>query len=79
MDNTLKNIVGAAGNYVSSIPQNATGNGDSTTLLIYTYITYEHGTSRFFADSTTLVDENKDNSFFTAAYDNFADNIVCFD
>lgn len=79
VENTLKNIVGAAGNYVSSILQNATGNGDSTTLPIYTYTTYEHGTSRFFADSTILVDENKDNSSFTAAYDNFADNIVCFD
>ncbi|KAJ5975116.1 hypothetical protein N7481_008823 [Penicillium waksmanii] len=68
-----------AGNYVSSILQNATGNGDSTTLPIYTYTTYEHGTSCFFADSTILVDENKDNSSFIAAYDNFADNIVCFD
>ncbi|CAI7578221.1 unnamed protein product [Penicillium manginii] len=75
VENTLKNIVGAAGNYVSSILQNATGNGDSTALPIYTTTTYEHGTARFFADSTILVDENKDNSSFVAAYDNFADNI----
>lgn len=77
VENTLRNIVGAAGNYVASILTNATGGGDSTTLPIYTYTTLEHGTSRFFADNTILLDENKDNSSFIAAYSTFADNVVC--
>ncbi|KAJ5117196.1 hypothetical protein N7448_004138 [Penicillium atrosanguineum] len=76
VENTLKNIVGAAGNYVASILQNATGNGESDSLPIYTYTTLEHGTSRFFADSTILLDENKDNSSFISAYSTFADNVV---
>jgi hypothetical protein len=76
VENTLRNIVGAAGNYVASILTNATGGGDSTTLPIYTYTTLEHGTSRFFADNTILLDENKDNSSFVAAYKTFADNVV---
>ncbi|KAJ5389388.1 uncharacterized protein N7496_000456 [Penicillium cataractarum] len=77
VENTLRNIVGAAGNYVASILTNATGGGESTTLPIYTYTTLEHGTSRFFADNTILLDENKDNSSFVAAYKAFADNVVC--
>jgi hypothetical protein len=76
VENTLRNIVGAAGNYVASILQNATGNGESDTLPIYTLTTLEHGTSRFFADSTILLDENKDNSSFISAYSTFADNVV---
>lgn len=74
---TLKNIVGAAGDYVASVLKNATGNGESSTLPIYTWSTLQTGTARFFSDSTILLDENKDNSSFVAAYDTFADNIVC--
>lgn len=77
VENTLRNIVGAAGNYVANILTNATGGGESTTLPIYTYTTLEHGASRFFADNTILLDENKDNSSFAAAYKSFADNVVC--
>ncbi|KAJ3540804.1 hypothetical protein NM208_g4897 [Fusarium decemcellulare] len=64
VENTLRNIVGTAGNYVASILANATGNGDSTTLPIYTETTLQFGTSRFFSDNTILLDENKDNSSF---------------
>lgn len=76
VENTLRNIVGAAGNYVASILTNATGNGDSDTLPIYTDMDFIYGTSRFLADNTILLDENKDNSFFISAYNTFADNVV---
>lgn len=76
VENTLRNMVGGAGNYVASILQNATGNGDSDTLPIYTYSTLQYGTSRFFSDNTILLDENKDNSSFVSAYNTFGSNIV---
>lgn len=79
VENTLRNVVGAAGNYVASVLQNATGNGNPDTLPIYTYTTLQHATARFFLDDTILLDENKDNSSFISAYDGFADNIVCTD
>ncbi|KAJ6130430.1 hypothetical protein N7512_003210 [Penicillium capsulatum] len=75
VQNTLKNIVGAAGDYVAGVLKNATGNGESTTLPIYTQSTLQTGTGRFFSDNTILLDENKDNSSFVAAYDTFADNV----
>lgn len=76
VENTLKNIVGSAGNYLASILQNATGNGDSTTLPIYTLSTLQYGTSRFLSDNTILLDENSDNSTFMSAYDSYGKNVV---
>ncbi|KAJ5382985.1 hypothetical protein N7517_000896 [Penicillium concentricum] len=75
VQNTLKNIVGAAGEEVANILQKATGNADPETLPIYTYTMYQHATSRFFADSTLLLDENKDNSSFASTYSLFTDNL----
>lgn len=39
VEKTLRNSVGAAGNYVASILTNVTGRGNLTTLPIYTYTT----------------------------------------
>ena len=77
VENTLRNIVGAAGNYVASILTNATGNGNAKTLPIYTESTLQYATSRFFLDNTILIDENADNSSFIGAYKGFAQNVVC--
>lgn len=76
VENTLRNIVGAAGNYVASILTNATGNGDSDLLPIYSDTAYIYATSQFLADNTILLDENKDNSSFVSAYKTFSDNVV---
>ncbi|KAF7548513.1 hypothetical protein G7Z17_g7011 [Cylindrodendrum hubeiense] len=75
VENTLKNMVGAAGNYVASVLQNATGSGDADTLPIYTWTTLQYATSRFLYDNTILLDENKDNSSFVSAYNSFGTNI----
>ncbi|KAH7131540.1 hypothetical protein B0J13DRAFT_106091 [Dactylonectria estremocensis] len=75
VENTLRNMVGAAGNYVASILQNAIGSGEADTLPIYTYTTLQFATSRFFYDNTILLDENKDNSSFVSAYNSFGTNI----
>ncbi|EED15334.1 conserved hypothetical protein [Talaromyces stipitatus ATCC 10500] len=75
VENTLRNIVGAAGNYVATVLTNATGNGDPETLPIYTYTALQHATARFFDDNTILLDEKKDNSSFISAYSHFANTV----
>lgn len=76
MRETLKNIVGAAGDYVSATLANATGNGDADYLPLAENTLFTHATAEFFQDSTILLDENKDNSSFIAAFDGFSENIV---
>ncbi|KAK7398693.1 hypothetical protein QQX98_011935 [Neonectria punicea] len=75
VENTLRNMVGATGNYVASVLQTSTGNGDATTLPMYTTSKLQYGTSRFFLDKTILLDENTDNSSFVSAYNSFGRNI----
>ena len=78
VENTLRNLIGGAGNYVASILANATGHGNAETLPIYTLSTLQYGTSRFFQDNTILLDENNDNSSFITSYKGFTQNVVCY-
>ncbi|KAK2762213.1 hypothetical protein FQN54_001223 [Arachnomyces sp. PD_36] len=75
VQNTLKNVVGAAGEKVASILENATGNGDSKKLPLLNHDTYQYATSSFFADNTLLLDENKDKESFVSIYDSFIANL----
>ncbi|KAK2761308.1 hypothetical protein FQN54_001830 [Arachnomyces sp. PD_36] len=73
---TLKSMVGAAGDEVARILQMATGNEDPKDLLkLHSDSTYQYATSSFFADNTLLLDENKDNSSFTSVYTPFTENL----
>ncbi|KAJ6123368.1 hypothetical protein N7512_005833 [Penicillium capsulatum] len=75
--NTLKNIVGTVGDYTSDILANATGNGDANALPDLNQNTmFTHATAQFYEDNTILLDENKDNSSFVAAFDGFTKYIV---
>lgn len=58
VENTLKSIVGTAGNYIAENLTNATGNGDGDYLPIHSDTAYVYATSRFLADNTILLDEN---------------------
>ncbi|KAJ5172623.1 hypothetical protein N7492_005216 [Penicillium capsulatum] len=74
---TLKHIVGPAGDYLSAILANATGNGEADALSnLNQHTIFTHATSQFYEDSTILQDQNNDNSSFVAAFDGFAENIV---
>lgn len=77
VENTLKNYMGSAGDYLSAMLANATGNGDSDYLPTSADDTlYTYGTSKFFEDPSILLAENTDNSSFVAAFDGFAQNVV---
>lgn len=76
VQNTLRNIVRAAGDKVADILAKATGNADPETLPIHTWTTMQYATARFFNENTLLLDENKDNSSFVATFDHFTDNLV---
>ncbi|KAI0482678.1 hypothetical protein GGR56DRAFT_621050 [Xylariaceae sp. FL0804] len=75
VENTLANIMQAAGDQVASILSNATGHGDSSTLPIFTSTTYQFATSRFLNDPTILFDEDKDKATFFGAWDNLSTNL----
>lgn len=78
VENTLRNMIGAAGNYMSTILSAATGNGDPSILPISVDSTLQTATARFYSDPHILLDIAKDNSSFISIYDKFGQNIVCY-
>lgn len=78
IENMLAKMMTVVGNYVSGTLANASGNGDAGLLPIQTLSTFTHGISRFFNDPYILLNQNKDNSTFQSAWNQFEVNLACY-